>query len=59
MESVDYKNVHWTTWDVGGRDKIVSSYIHVLVSKHNNALKHAASTLETLLPKHGRSYFRS
>lgn len=22
-ETVNCKNVHWTTWDVGGRDKIV------------------------------------
>ena len=27
MESIDHKNVHWTAWDVGGRDKMVSSYI--------------------------------
>ncbi|KAL5476141.1 hypothetical protein EMCRGX_G026051 [Ephydatia muelleri] len=28
VESVDYKNVHWTTWDVGGRDKIRPLWRH-------------------------------
>ena len=34
METIDHKNVHWTAWDVGGRDKIVSSYIACSILTH-------------------------
>ncbi|KAL5490815.1 hypothetical protein EMCRGX_G016002 [Ephydatia muelleri] len=28
VETIDYKNVHWTTWDVGGRGKIRPLWRH-------------------------------
>lgn len=30
VETVNYKNVNFTAWDVGGRDKIVSAVIKFL-----------------------------
>lgn len=30
VETVNYKNVNFTAWDVGGRDKIVSALIKFL-----------------------------
>ena len=31
METVDYKNINITVWDVGGRDKIVCTFLCALL----------------------------
>ena len=45
MEVIDYKNVRWTTWDLGGRDRSVSNWLdntvhasHVMGVSSNSAL---------------------
>ena len=53
VETVEHKNVSFTSWDVGGRDKIVSDHLssHYCFKKAH-FLFNTASTVETLLSKY-------
>eukprot|EP00731_Ephydatia_muelleri_P030281 Em0021g804a len=59
VESVDYKNLHWTTWDVGGRDKIRPLWRHyyqntdvlifVVDSNDRDRISESQEQLQTML----------
>lgn len=50
VETVEYKNINFTVWDVGGQDKV----------KNGEKLKELtdSTTLEALLPEHSGPHLR-
>jgi len=74
VETVEYKNISFTVWDVGGQDKVRHSSqekinpsfyfskpcIFITIANHSfpNIFLSDPSPLETLLPEHSRPYLR-
>ena len=52
VETVNYKNISFTTWDVGGRDKIVNNYDSLISLKILFLLFATASIIQTLLSEY-------
>jgi ADP-ribosylation factor protein 1 len=69
VETVEYKNISFTVWDVGGQDKVCADVIFpncAHLSPFRTALHSClpctrfldSSVVETLLPEHTRRHFR-
>lgn len=55
METVEYKNISFTVWDVGGQDKVCkTNCVLLLVVFSGNTLFSVADSpsVEALLPEH-------
>ena len=50
VETVEHKNVSFTSWDIGGRDKIVSN--NNVFCTQISSLPVSASFVQTLLSEH-------
>ena len=61
MESVEYKNISFTVWDVGGQDKvrkILFEHFPLLMRHPMNFHLIDPSFVETLLPEHSWNHLR-
>ncbi|KAF2307323.1 hypothetical protein GH714_026354 [Hevea brasiliensis] len=62
VETVEYKNISFTVWDVGGQDKAIHAVADISFSAicfHMVSLRRTclnSTFMETLLPKHSRAY---
>lgn len=61
VETVEYKNISFTVWDVGGQDKVLlrTRFLADAVLVHSsNVLVFSPDppTLETLFPEHSRTH---
>ncbi len=54
METIEYKNINFTAWDVGGRGKIVSFYSVIVGLLANTLSSPSAPLVSALLPEHRR-----
>jgi len=64
VETVEYKNISFTVWDVGGQDKVCNFVLYMIlferIKKKRVTVIHLfyftdPSLVETLLPKYSRS----
>ena len=53
VETVEYKNISFTVWDVGGQDK-VSYYVYVCIIELKKGIRIDSSFMATLLSKYTR-----
>lgn len=57
MEAVEYKNISFSVWDIGGEEKVKNSlsyrkaYVHLHMERQKNWNKNSVCFLHNNLPK--------
>ena len=54
METVEYKNINFTVWDVGGQDKVGQRESFSLNASFSFSIDSDPTPMEALFPKHSR-----